>query len=285
MTASDTAPAEPTAVEEAPVPRESRARRRGVVVAVAAALIVFVGLLVLPGVSTIQSGYYDRYPEVRESIAQWETSTHSRMSCASCHIEPGVVGHLMYGLESIPAFYSQLFQGASESNLLGAPSSEACLRCHTLGREVSADGDVLISHRNHIELREGECSDCHLRLVHHEAELGLNRPPMTMCMERCHNASYGAPAECKACHTRKNVPADHQRDDWLVFHREESDKQECGSCHDWMPGDFCEECHKTRPRSHEGNFKTLHAPRAAVDSEGCLFCHNENNPVKCEKCH
>jgi hypothetical protein len=252
-------------------------RKRAVIGMLLGALLV--ALLVLPGVSTIQPQYYERYPQLRDAITHWEDSTHSRMSCLSCHVEPGVWSHLVFGFESVPAFYSQLVTGPRATNLLGAPSTEACLKCHTLARSVSADGDVLIPHRAHIEILEIECVACHVELVHYENELGLNRPPMTMCMESCHDGER-AGDECEKCHTRKNVPEDHLQPQWLEIHREESDKQDCGTCHAWTT-DFCDQCHQERPRSHEGNFKKLHAQRAADNSEGCTFCHEEQYCLRC----
>lgn len=258
----------------------AKARRwRTIAIRVAVVLGVFV-LLVLPGISTLQPAYYERYPEVRAAIHMWEESTHARMSCGSCHIDPGVWAHVMHGFQSVPAFYSQLLRGPGEENLFGAPPTESCLKCHTLNRSVSADGDLLIPHRAHIEILEVDCVDCHVELVHYESPLGLNRPPMSMCMDSCHDGET-AGAECIKCHTRKDVPDDHLQPEWLEIHQEESSKQDCGGCHAWTP-DFCDTCHKERPRSHEGNFKTLHAPRAAENSEGCMFCHDQ--PF-CLNCH
>ncbi|MBS3956777.1 MAG: hypothetical protein KGZ40_04515 [Clostridiales bacterium] len=252
-------------------------RRRTVLVLLA--LLVVAVLLILPGIVKLQSPYYERYPELRESMHFWEESTHALMSCADCHISPGVWPHILHGFQSVPAFYAQLLRGPGEEHLFGPPPTEACLRCHTINRTVSADGDLLIPHRAHIEILEVECVDCHLQLVHYENPLGLNRPPMEMCMDTCHDGET-AGEECIKCHTRKDVPEDHLQPDWLQVHQEESAKQDCGQCHAWTP-DFCAECHQERPRSHEGNFKTLHAPRAAANSEGCMFCHDEQYCLNC----
>jgi len=261
---------------------EKRARNPlRIAIRVVVALVV-IGLLVLPGVSTIVPAYYERYPDVRPAIENWERSTHARMSCESCHVEPGFVGHIEFGFQSIPAFYQQLLIGPSETNLLGPPSNDACLRCHSIGRKVSAGGDLRIPHQAHVvDPLNAECVQCHTDLVHTENPRGFNRPLMTECYAQCHDGEQ-AGQECLKCHTQKQVPEDHRRTDWLEMHREESDKQDCGGCHDWTPTDFCDECHKTRPRSHEGNFKSLHSARAARGSDGCLFCHPQEF---CENCH
>jgi hypothetical protein len=236
--------------------------------------------LVLPVVSTLQPGYYDRYPDLRMPMEEWRTSTHGLMSCGSCHIEPGVRGFVAFAAQSIPAFYSQLVFGPSDTNLLGAPSAAACQKCHTTYRAASPDGDLLIPHKAHIEVLKLECTTCHQRLVHHENPLGINRPAMTGCLDRCHNG-VAATQECAKCHTRKNVPESHKQDNWAEIHQQESKKTDCGECHGWTP-DFCDECHKERPRGHEGNWKTLHAAQAAEGSDGCYFCHQE---AFCNECH
>ncbi|MDF1541889.1 MAG: hypothetical protein P1P71_02110 [Anaerosomatales bacterium] len=242
--------------------------------------IIVVVALALPAVSTLQPGYYQRYPDLREPMDEWRTSTHARMTCASCHIEPGVGGFVRFAVSSIPAFYSQIVRGPSDSNLLGAPSTAACMRCHTTYRSVSPDGDLLIPHAAHVEVLGVDCMVCHEQLVHHESPLGINRPSMTGCFDNCHDG-VSASQECAECHLRKNVPDSHQQDDWLEVHQAESEKVDCGECHGWTP-DYCDQCHKERPRTHEGNWKTLHAPRAAENSQGCFFCHDE---AYCNECH
>jgi len=259
--------------------REKRRKRRRIIAGLVVAVVV--AILVLPGISKIQPRYYERYPSLRPAIALWETSTHARMTCRDCHVNPGLWSHIRFGFEAVPAFYSQLLFGPNDENVFPAPPTESCLSCHTVTRLVSADGDLRIPHAAHITELGVECVDCHLELVHYENPLGLNRPPMTMCMDTCHDGER-AGEECVKCHTRKNVPDDHLEPNWLEIHQEESEKQDCGECHAWSPN-YCDQCHQERPRSHdEGNFRTLHATRAAVNSEGCMFCHEE---ADCLQCH
>lgn len=257
-------------------PPRPRPRR----IAVGALVLLVLFLLAWPIVSTLQPAYYERYPEMRERMENWRVSTHGRMSCASCHIEPGVRGMAEFAVRSIPAFYAQLVQGPHETNLLEAPGTPACQKCHTSYRQVSADGDLLIPHRAHVEILEVECIVCHTDLVHAENPEGFNRPSMRTCLDECHDGEV-AGNECVKCHTRKHVPEDHLRADWLEIHAEQVDTIECGSCHAWTP-DYCEECHSQRPASHAGNWKTDHAPRARDHGDGCMVCHSQES---CEECH
>ncbi|HET6498088.1 MAG TPA: hypothetical protein VFH17_03435 [Coriobacteriia bacterium] len=256
-----------------------RRRRRFRLLAVVIAPVIVV-LLVWPLVSLLQPTYYERYPHLRERMDNWRVSTHGRMTCAGCHIEPGVRGHLEFAARSIPAFYSQLIEGPHEENLFAPPGREACQQCHTSFRQVSADGDLLIPHRAHVEILEIDCVQCHSELVHAESPEGFNRPSMRGCLEQCHDGEI-ARAECVNCHTRKHVPDDHLREDWLEIHARMVETQDCGECHAWTP-DYCQECHARRPASHAGNWKTAHSERARVRAAGCMVCHSEES---CRECH
>jgi hypothetical protein len=261
------------------IEQEKPATRRGVIVMRVIGAVVLV-LLVLPVLSMLQPRYYDRYADMREAMGHWRESTHARMTCGGCHIEPGVKGFASFALQSIPAFYSQLVQGPTDTNILGAPSTEACGKCHTSYRVVSPGGDLLIPHRAHVQVLKVNCVDCHEELVHYANLDGVNKPKMTLCMERCHDGEK-ATEECVDCHTNKNVPESHKRADWGQVHSQETKNEDCGSCHEWSPN-YCDECHRKRPGSHDGNFKKLHAPRAKVSDKGCRFCHAEEF---CKKCH
>jgi len=263
---------------DAPVRKKRRPTRRFVIGAVLA-LIVF--LLVLPVFSTLQPGYYARYPGMSARMDAWRTSTHGRMSCVSCHVEPGVRGFASFSARSIPAFYSQLVQGANETNLLKPPTREACQKCHTDYRQVSPNGDLLIPHRAHVEVLGVNCIECHKDLVHTLNKRGFNRPEMETCLKSCHDGKK-ASNTCTDCHTRKETPDTHERKDWLKVHGTMSATMDCGRCHSWTP-DYCNDCHKQRPATHVGNWKKNHAERAKINGKGCLVCHDEKK--FCGKCH
>ena len=247
---------------------------------VAAAVLVLVGVL-LPIVSTLQPGYYERYPSLRPRIAGWRGSTHAKMSCADCHVDPGVMGALSFAAKAIPDFYEQLVFGPKATNLLAVPSSAACQRCHTTYRQVSPSGDLLIPHRAHVQVLEIKCAVCHKNLVHFKNPQGFNAPVMQTCM-KCHDGKQ-ATSDCVKCHTQKQVPERHKQADWLSVHGSMVGKIDCASCHNWTP-DYCKNCHSQRPASHAGNFKATHKDRiAAVGKTGCLVCHDEK--TFCGKCH
>lgn len=255
-------------------------RRRWGILAALVAAGAFIAV-VLPLVSVLQPAYYERYPEMREPMENWRVSTHGRMSCMSCHVHPGFRGAVAFAARAVPAFYSQLVFGPHETNLLDAPDHTACQKCHTSYRQVSADGDLLIPHRAHVEILEVDCVVCHHDLVHTESPAGFNRPSMRMCLDECHDGEV-AGNECTKCHTRKHVPEDHLAADWLAVHAERVDTIECGSCHAWTP-DYCEDCHAKRPVSHTEDWKSTHGPRADEHAAGCFVCHGDQ--TFCEECH
>lgn len=271
-----------SAVEPEPTPevaeKAPRPRRRRLVIGGLFALVIF--LLVLPVFSTLQPGYYARYPGMRTRMDAWRSSTHARMSCVSCHVEPGVQGFASFSARSIPAFYSQLVNGANETNLLQTPTRMACQKCHTDYRQVSPNGDLLIPHRAHVEILGVNCVVCHKDLVHTVNDRGFNRPEMETCLN-CHDG-VKATGQCVKCHTRKLTPDTHLRKDWLRVHGTMSTKIDCGRCHSWTP-EYCKNCHKQRPASHVGNWKKNHAVRAKQGSKGCLVCHDKK--TFCGKCH
>ncbi len=248
---------------------------------VAIGVLAVIVAVVLPVFSTLQPDYYRRYPALGQRMDHWESSTHSRISCVECHVEPGVAGMAAFAAHSIPAFYSQLFEGPKSTNLLPAPGIEACRKCHTSYRKVAPGGDLLIPHRAHVEVLKLDCVVCHKDLVHSLNRHGYNRPEMEGCLEECHDGDQ-ASNECVDCHTRKQTPETHERDDWLQIHGSMAETQDCGECHDWTP-DSCAECHEKRPESHAGNWKKDHGPHAIKRGDGCLVCHGGEK--FCKECH
>jgi len=256
-------------------------RGRLLIAAVLTMTAIAVIAVAVPVVLTLQPGYYDRYPALVLRMDHWATSTHSRITCAECHIEPGLDGLVSFAAESVPAFYSQVTRGPDGTNLLRAPRTVACQKCHTSYRSVAPSGDLLIPHRAHVEILQMECVSCHADLVHSLNRYGFNKPEMRSCLEQCHDGDT-AGDECADCHTRKQVPESHMQPDWLQAHGHVADYKNCDSCHDWTPG-YCAECHEKRPASHAGNWKSGHAQSALERGEGCMVCHGGEE--FCDQCH
>ena len=256
-------------------------RRRRVKWAVIALGVIIVAVLAIPIVSTLQPNYYRRYPALGLRMDHWATSTHSRISCGACHVNPGVQGAVAFAADAIPAFYSQLLEGPDETNLLKAPERVACQKCHTSYRSVAPSGDLLIPHRAHVEVLNMECAACHTDLVHSLNRHGFNKPEMEACLEQCHDGDT-ASNECVDCHTLKQTPESHEQADWPQVHGTAASMEDCAECHDWTPG-YCAACHEKRPASHVGNWKAGHAQSARERGNGCLVCHGGQE--FCDQCH
>ena len=278
MPEKDTAP--PAAGEQPARPAKPHrmTRKRLVAIAVVAAVVILLGL---PVFSTLQPGYYERYPSLRVRMANWRVSTHALVPCGDCHVDPGAIGFLTFAAKSVPAFYSQLLYGPKATNLLSVPDSAACERCHTTYRQVSPDGDLLIPHRAHVDVLQIRCAVCHKNLVHSLNPKGFNKPVMATCMT-CHDGKQAVNA-CSKCHTKKQVPESHKAPDWLTVHSAMAEKIDCATCHGFTP-DYCRTCHQQRPPSHIGNWKTLHATAVAARGvKNCYVCHDAK--MFCGKCH
>ena len=253
--------------------------RRWMLPAGAVALVVVLVLLILPVYSTLQPEYYERYPALRGRMDNWRKSTHAKVGCAGCHMDPGPMGFLAFAAKSIPDFYSQLLQGPRSTNVLSVPDSVACQKCHTNYRQVSPNGDLLIPHRAHVAVLKIGCPVCHKNLVHSANTKGYNAPEMATCMT-CHDGRTAVNKSVK-CHTRKEVPPSHLQKGWLAVHSQKTGTVDCSTCHGWSP-DYCAECHGRRPQSHAGNWKKDHQVPARENRKRCLVCHDEKS---CKTCH
>lgn len=260
----------------APLPAKFRFPAKSVV-----ALIIVV-LLALPVYSTLQPAYYERYPQLATRIAYWQQSTHAKIPCYGCHMDPGPLGFLTFAARSVPAFYSQLLFGPGPQNILQAPDRYACQKCHTDYRTISPAGDLMIPHKAHVEVLKINCVVCHKNLVHSLNTAGFNQPEMQTCLSLCHNG-VTATNQCDKCHTRKQVPPGHLKSNWLTIHPTMTSVINCGQCHGWSPN-YCKQCHMSKlPPSHVGNWKQNHQFRAkAIGTKGCLFCHGQ---AFCKQCH
>ena len=268
---------ESSPVDEEGVAKPVKKKRR--MWLVGALVFVLMVLLVLPVFSTLQPEYYERYPGLRVRMDNWRKSTHAKVGCAGCHMDPGPIGFLAFAAKSIPDFYSQLIQGPRSTNLLSVPDREACQRCHTNYRQVSPNGDLLIPHRAHVAVLKIDCPVCHKNLVHSANTKGFNSPEMATCM-KCHDGKR-ASDKCIKCHTRKEVPRSHLQKDWLAVHSQKTATVDCSTCHGFTQN-FCADCHRRRPSSHAGNWKKDHRVRAKENRKRCLVCHDEKF---CKTCH
>jgi hypothetical protein len=172
-------------------------------------------LVVLPGYLTSRPGFWGRFPSLSSKYAPWSKSTHAKVSCEACHVQPGVIAQAGYRTRMVGEFYLALLS-PSRAPRFGTPTNEACLVCHNDLRSVSPKGDLKIPHRAHVTVLKMQCVQCHNYLVHEKNSAGKHSPPMSGCLG-CHNGDT-AKNSCTTCHTEKAAPATHQAANWDIIH-------------------------------------------------------------------
>ncbi|EGW38222.1 NapC/NirT family cytochrome c [Desulfosporosinus sp. OT] len=112
--------------------------------------------------------------EMSPEYATWETSSHSKIACVTCHIEPGAVSLVTHKMSSLKQLYLHLTGKIPETIVMPDPiKNEVCEECHSTARKVTASGDIIIPHDKH--LQQGiACVACHAGVVHgYVVERGL----------------------------------------------------------------------------------------------------------------
>lgn len=217
---------------------------------------------------------------MKPSYDSWYTSTHSDVGCIDCHSEPGFGNMMKSRLRSGRYAVTYFIFGQSGPMGLQKPSNNVCLQCHIAERPVSATGDILIPHPLHINLKGTTCIDCHKDMVHHRKGKGKNIPSMEICL-KCHDGKQ-ATNRCEKCHSEMSYPESHKAEGWLTEHGGQTKTENCNKCHAWRP-DWCADCHKKKPPSHVGRWRTNHKLQTKPDRSNCVGdCHNESF---CARCH
>lgn len=207
----------------------------GVVVLVLAAVVVFA----LGATSTRWFCAQVCHSVQDDSIAAYEASTHSEISCMACH-EPVSADTITFllakaksGLEVIPTvrktFELPLNPGSALALKGGKEmGSQQCTQCHSKNRVVTPSKGIIIDHAIHAQ-KGVWCTVCHNRVAHNEEGAPpkltdprgeKNKPhPNFMKMDscfRCHDleGKKTAPGACVACHTADFPlkPANHLKD-------------------------------------------------------------------------
>lgn len=182
-----------------------------------------------------------------DAIDSYNRSTHSKVSCISCHMPAGgdPVSFLIHKAEALKELpmtflgtYTEPLNGESEVSLnkVMFPDTQ-CTQCHNLeNRTVTPNPGIIIDHDVHTASGV-RCTFCHNRVAHNESgdymprlqTPGSDEPPrkhedymaMTACY-RCHGIEKGSPASgaCGACHPKgfDLKPADHKVANFMGQH-------------------------------------------------------------------
>ncbi len=181
-----------------------------------------------------------------DSIAAYDRSSHSMVSCMSCH-EPVNADPITFTLKKAKALGELVLTVTNNYELPLNPESSLslnkeemgsvqCTQCHSENRVITPGLGIIIDHKVHEE-NEIQCTACHNRVAHNESgdwEPVLEDPSgeksvkhanymtMTACF-RCHTLTnevpeggIKAPGTCSACHPAdfKLKPSNHNAKDF-----------------------------------------------------------------------
>lgn len=248
------------------------------------ALVAFVAIALLTGVSlavTSQSGFCASCHEMREDYAAWKASAHKKVSCVSCHIEPGAanfLSHKVSALKEVSAHISGNYENPINkgSGLSKSLPSSICTSCHKSPGKVS-NKRVIMDHDSHKETGLG-CAFCHNRVAHSGLKNYQSRINMASCVG-CHKKEE-ATLKCAGCHPKdfKLAPDSHSKATWAKGHGK-TDISTCQKCH-FDERRFCLDCHGM-PMPHVKGWGDTHGDNKPLLNL-CGKCHEQQH---CDNCH
>lgn len=237
--------------------------------------------------------------EMKVYHAQWVDSTHAKVGCYDCHGHRDFIGKIIGKVESLAELYYHITDSYEKPIRPKKFSSDHnCQYCHPKGVKRHLPGDLIDPHEKHekvhvsgklavalngteeidLEFNGQHCVYCHLNVVHADKKED-RRPQMEFCMGNCHNGRKATDA-CDACHTDKPLPPSHKAADWYDIHGKMAEKEDCRKCHAYTEN-YCQECHKKRPKSHDKAWKSTHKYKAKTDRQNCYACHKDEYCLNC----
>ncbi|MCG2808437.1 MAG: NapC/NirT family cytochrome c [Coriobacteriia bacterium] len=250
--------------------------------------IIWIGVIALMLGVAITSVVYTERPqfcptchEMTPYYDAWAQGTHAETSCMDCHVESGVVNHLLHKFVALGEVWSHFTTTPSYPAYTAVVPDHRCVACH----ETVADPSPPLPGFLHAEhAKAGECQLCHQNAGHAItfgalADAGILS---SAYKDRPADAVTGQP---KLVDQKPGVVAGHT--DVI-----------CGQCHD-MVSVGCEYCHE-KPAKHvatklpcaqchkpKDTFKGAKFPHTGVLK--CADCHqppaNHYVGAKCEGCH
>jgi nitrate/TMAO reductase-like tetraheme cytochrome c subunit len=213
--------------------RAVRVQKRYLWLVVVGLAAVTAAFLFIPFYVTTTPGFCSNCHIMEPFIHSWEDSTHSKFGCHSCHVRPGLVNGLVNQVVVSKNVYLNFIGRAEMPEQIRSATNLNCLQggCHSVNRRASTSGDLLIPHREHVQLRNLQCKDCHYNVVH-TSEGGTPVPPMGVCA-MCHDGRQAA-NECSTCHERnKTAEGVHPEKLALDEHADiaRGRVQDCVRCH------------------------------------------------------
>jgi nitrate/TMAO reductase-like tetraheme cytochrome c subunit len=244
-------------------------------------IAVLTVVLVIPVWATDTPSYCMSCKATKAAGQAWETSTHAKVSCTSCHVPPGLGNAIKWRSREWLNIWADYLNVPRLPSVGRRPGSANCLKCHTLNSIPSHNSDIRMPHEVHVKLRNLTCADCHDKVAHPKPgeSTGVS---MAVC-SMCHN-TQGAPSDCSFCHITP-PPTNVHPQGYLQTHGRQAlaDEAACFRCHHDKK-QFCDACHaKPTPDHFSGTWRYTHGPTATRNPLSCTGCHDQH--TFCDQCH
>ncbi len=246
--------------------------------------------------------------KTNKDIIKFSHKIHETVDCESCH--SGAIEATSLSARLLPV-------KDNCSSCHDVNDSDQCTTCHyenVYEPLIQAKSELIFNHKSHLGMGKN-CTDCHKGLteVDYSFEATLVNPKMENCYT-CHNDRKNVTNACEACHitTANLIPADHQKTDFIKFHKFIASKPNanCVMCHD---NNSCETCHagtkmmtetnapndfyqpfiqdnfidgakqQQITRVHDLNYRFTHGIDAKTKNAQCQTCHEVE--TFCINCH
>ncbi len=160
---------------------------------------------------------------------------------------------------------------------LGGEPFRTCVECHPdYLEQPSATGDLIFSHRTHLE-NQVLCATCHQPPLGH-----FDTPaPMMMTCLSCHQGET-APNDCQNCHRKIDEIAPGLSEPVVHLEPDAKTRTTCEKCHDVQV--WCEQCHGVE-MPHPAGWQRAHGRPALSESRVCEKCHQSRDKTFCIRCH
>nr|WP_261176920.1 NapC/NirT family cytochrome c [Anaerobacillus sp. CMMVII] len=243
-----------------------------------------------------------------ETVTHYATS-HSQINCVDCHIKPGFDNKLLAKISAMKELYHHVTRTVPNPiHPLMVVEDVNCIQCHSENRMVTATGDLIVNHGEHIEAGI-PCITCHAGVAHAKVvERGLNthddydywtddvaellistsytRPNMGTCID-CHDKVNQGKKPWEEKEYLLSTPPTSTGDGHEIYDKVYTSNiilKGLGKQHSEDELSMaCETCHieVATPSNHQkATWNENHGSAALTDLDSCLNCHEEAKWIK-----
>ncbi|GAW93574.1 cytochrome c3 family protein, partial [Calderihabitans maritimus] len=154
--------------------------------------------------------------EMRPEYVTWAATSHNKVACVKCHIEPGIVNLIKHKMGAMKQLYQHVTKTYHRPIEMPHEIEDyICEQCHSQNRVVNASGDLIIPHEKH-KIQEVPCVRCHSGVAHgkiaeREVTAEGDFSEWTLALGKKEAApKYTRPAmkTCMTCHKERQVTTD-----------------------------------------------------------------------------